>query len=235
MKKILVLSLISLTIFSCKEKKQSHEEEKNVIETPAVAVKKDFKIKSVTRKDFLAEYKFGEYIQGKQLNTIIRRFNADDLPYEIEINIESEDDMGKVAGDTLSKDPSDSNVFKYTPKRNGNKIEMYGEDGTLAEILIKKDNIMYGYTADNDAEPFVVRKYDDIGNYVYQVINAGDEYLYVTKHTIIEKDDNGFAEKTNALWVQYKKRGDIDYNNIDFSLLEVVDKNYQVVEFNFEY
>lgn len=233
MKKILLLSIISLVIISCKQGKNEHLET-HISADETIEVKKDFKIKSVTRKDYLAEYKFGEYIQGKQLNTITRRFNEESLPYEIEIKIESPDDMGKVAGDTLSKDPSDSNLFKYTPKRNGNKIEMFGEDGTLAEILVMKDNAMFGYTADNDKEPFVVRKYDDIGNYVYQVINTGDEFLYVTKHTIIEKDENGFAKKTNAMWFQYKKRADIDYNNIDFSALEVVDKNYQVVEFDFE-
>ena len=144
------------------------------------------------------------------------------------------DDMGVSSGDSLSIDPLNGNVFKYTPKKNGNKIEMYGVNGDLAEILIHKDHTMFGYTADNDKEPFVVRKYDEIGNYIYQVINTGDEFLYVTKHTIVAKDDNGFATKSNAMWFQYRKRADINYNNIDFSSLEVVDKNYQVVEFNFE-
>jgi len=233
MKKIVLLALVSLAMYSCKNDKSS----KDVAVTSLpidIEVKKEVKIKSVTRKDYLAEYKFGEYIQGKQLNRVVRRFNEKSLPYEIEIEVMDPDDMGVSSGDSLSIDPLNGNVFKYTPKKNGNKIEMYGVNGDLAEILIHKDNTMYGYTASNDKEPFVVRKYDEIGNYDYQVINTGDDFLYVTKHVIIDKDENGFATKSNAMWFQYKKRADINYNNIDFSSLEVVDKNYQVVEFNFE-
>jgi len=233
MKKIVLLALVSLAMYSCKSDK-SNQEVITVNSPIKVEVKKDFKIKSVTRKDYLAEYKFGEYIQGKQLNKVVRRFNEESLPYEIEIEVIDPDDMGVSSGDSLSIDPLNENIFKYTPKKNGNKIEMYGMNGDLAEILIHKNNMMFGYTADNDKEPFVIRKYDDIGNYVYQVINTGDDFLYVTKHVIIDKDEKGFAKKSNALWFQYKKRADINYNDIDFSSLEVVDKNYQVVEFNFE-
>ena len=233
MKKIVLLALVSLTMYSCKNDKGSKEVATASLPIEAEA-KKDFKIKSVTRKDYLAEYKFGEYIKGKQLNKVVRKFNEESLPYEIEIKIIDPDDKVMISGDSLSTDPLNDNIFKYSPKKNGNKVEMYGMNGELAEILIHKNNTMFGYTADNHKEPFVVRKFDDIGNYVYQVINTGDDFLYVTRYVIIDKDKNGFATKSNAMWFQYKKRADINYNNIDFSSLEVIDKNYQVVEFNFE-
>jgi len=233
MKKIVLLALVSLTMYSCKNDKSS--EEVATANLPIeVEVKKDFKIKSVTRKDYLAEYKFGEYTKGKQLNKVVRKFNEQSLPYEIEIEIIDPDDKVMISGDSLSTDPLNDNVFKYTPKKNGYKVEMYGIDGELAEILIHKGNTMYGYTADNDKEPFIIREFDALGNYNYQVINTGDEFLYVTRYAIVDIDENGFAKKSNAMWFQYKKRADINYNNIDFSSLEVIDKNYQVAEFNFE-
>lgn len=233
MKKTLLILIVSGLFFSCK-KEQSAE-----MVTPEVKVEtkvennKIFKIKSVTRKDYLAEFKYGKYIKGEQINYIKESFNEDSLPFEVEIVI-MDPEMAKVAGDSISKDEGNDNIFKYVPKRNEDRIELYGVDGNLAEIYINNDSTLFGYTADNDKEPFVIRKFDEIGNYIYQVINAGDEFLYVTNHTIVEKDVNGFATKSNAMWIQYKKRQDIDYNNIDFSKLEVVEKNYQVVEFEFD-
>lgn len=233
MKKTLLLLTVAGLFFSCKK------EESAEVTTPVqkVAVqtetKENVKIKSITRKDYLADYSYGEYIKGNQINFIKESFNEDALPYEIEIEI-MDPNIAKVAGDSTSKKNGNDNIFKYIPKKNGDRIELYGVDGNLAEIYINNNNTLYGYTVDNDKEPFVVRGFDEMGNYKYQVINAGDEFLYVTKHNIVEKDDKGFATKSNAMWIQYKKRADIDYNNLDFSQLEVVEKNYQVVEFEYD-
>ncbi|MFD0962525.1 hypothetical protein [Pseudofulvibacter geojedonensis] len=233
MKKTLLLLTVVCLLFSCKKEQSTELNATELKVEDKVTIRKDFKIKSVTRKDFLADYKYGKYIQGEQINFTKESFNEESLPFEVEIEI-MDPSLAKVAGDSTSKKDGNDNVFKYIPKKNGDKIELYGVDGNLAEIYIKNNNTLFGYTVENDEEPFVIRQFDDIGNYIYQVINTGDEYLYVTKHNIVEKDANGFATKSNALWLQYEKRDDIDYNNLDFSQLKVVDKNYQVVEFKYE-
>jgi hypothetical protein len=240
MKKITLSLLMVASLLSCKQdaNKVSHEEGHEQSPSQITLVqdletkeeKKVLKIKSITRKDFYADYKYGDYIQGKQANKVVRKFNEDNLPYEIEIEV-MDPSQTKVAGDTLAR--ATNNVFVYVPKRNGDRIEMYTEAGDLVEILFREGNKMIGYTVDNDEEPFVIRQFDTDGNYDYQVIN-GDEFLYVTKHNIVEKDANGFATKSHAVRMQLKKRADIDYNNFDYSTLELVSKNYQVVVFKYE-
>lgn len=236
MKKALLILLFGAALVSCKqEQKTDVPSEVAGQETEVVTEeKKNHKIKSITRRDYFAKNEFGEYIQGKQINNVIRRYNEDGLPYEIEIGI-LDASQAKVAGDTLSKDSKNSNVFVYSPKKNGDNVEMYTKDGELAEILVMKNNMMIGYEAGNETEPFAIRKFDEIGNYEYQVIiPEGDDHVYATVHDIVEKDENGFAKKSNAVWMQLKKRDDIDYNNLDISKLEVVSKSYQVVEFDYE-
>ena len=237
MKKLPILLAVAIALGACKENKSTAENattnttqtEIAAKEQPA-AVKTDYKIKSVTRVDFLADYQYGNYVKGDQIARSTRRFNEQLLPYEIELEVKDPDKV-KIAGDTLSK--TAANIFSYQPEKKGDTVEMYNEKGELVEVLVKKPNTMYGYTVDNKEEPFVIRNYDDQGNYLSQVINA-DGFLFVTEYDIVDRDENGFATTTHARWIQYKKRDDINYEKIDFSRLEVVDKNYQIVEFNYE-
>lgn len=220
----------------CKQNNETNQDTNDITATEDTVVieqAKDYKIKSITRKDYYADNQFGEFIQKEQVNRVVRRYNEEGLSYEVEIEV-IDPSQARVAGDTLAR-KNNSNVFTYVPKAKENGlVEMYTKEGALVEVYKMSKNKMVGYVADNMEEPFVIRTFDDMGNYDYQIINTGDEYLYVTKHRIVEKDERGFATKTHAIAMQFKKNDSIDYNNLDYNDLELVNKNYQVVEFNFE-
>ena len=220
----------------CKKNETTTSDSENTMATEDSTVvdeMKEYKIKSITRKDYHADNKFGEFIQKEQVNRVVRRYNEDGLSYEVEIEV-IDPSQARVAGDTLAR-KNNSNVFTYVPKaKEKGLVEMYTKAGELVEVYKITENKMVGYVADNMKEPFVIRTFDDRGNYDYQIINTGDEYLYVTKHRTIEKDERGFATKTHAVAMQFKKHDSIDYDNLNYNDLELVNKNYQVVEFKFE-
>ncbi|NQY05566.1 MAG: hypothetical protein HRT68_05005, partial [Flavobacteriaceae bacterium] len=121
MKKLLLTLGVAGALLSCKEevKQETPEvpQEQTAVETSATEEKKDYKVKSVTRKDYFAENNFGDYVQGKQINRVVQRFNEESIPYEIEIEI-IDPTRAKSAGDTLAKNEDKGNVFTYTPKKN---------------------------------------------------------------------------------------------------------------------
>lgn len=180
------------------------------------------KIRKIEKKEFTAENKYGEYVKGEWVSTVVESFTEESLIKQVAITIDAE-----------GNEPS--NIYNYEPKLvNEHKIELYNDAGELIEIEVHMENTLYSYEVSNPEEPTLVRQYDDKGNHLYEVTNPDGEHLYVTKYDIIEKDDNGYAKKSNALWIKYKKPNHVNFNDLDFSNAEVLAKSYQVIEFNYE-
>ncbi|NQY05565.1 MAG: hypothetical protein HRT68_05000 [Flavobacteriaceae bacterium] len=225
-KNVALMLVVFVFTFSCKNNQEGEEIIDNEVaevsseaqleeEMPVEVIQK---IKKITKKDFSADYKFGEYIKKDLLSTVVETFTQESLIEQVSIVI----------------DEQEVNVYDYIPKlANEHKVELYDKENKLIEVEIHKDNVLYSYEVGNPTEPTLVRKYDEKGNHLVEVSMNNDD-MFVTQYDIKEYDENGYAKVSNALWLQYKKPNYFDYDSFDFSVLEVVAKNYQVVEFDYE-